>query len=184
MYEIIEKIGEGNRGEVFKVKFKDKIAVLKYAKNYEIEKEWQILNYLDGFFAPKPFFRGKRYIIMEYVEGVPLKKIVNTKDYYIALREALRGAFFLDEKGVYHKQLGRFYHILYNGENIKFIDFERGVFSDNPRNFLQIVGYYFMRDEHFKKDEMQEIIKLYGIDRKMALKKILKIINTVLKRML
>jgi len=179
MFEIIEKIGEGNRGEVFKVKFNGKIAALKYAKNYEIEKEWEILKYLNGVFVPKLFFKGKKYIIMEYVKGVPLKNLINTADYYTALKEALRGAFFLDEKGVYHKQLGRYYHILYDGENVKFIDFERGVFSKNPRNFLQIIGYYLRRDKYINQEKINKVIKLYSFNKESALKKVLEIINNI-----
>ncbi len=175
-FEIIDKIGEGNRGEVYKVKLKTgEIAALKYAKNYEIEKEWQILNFLDGICAPKPFFKGKNYIIMEFVKGKPLKELINTKEYYIALKYALKAAFYLDEKKIFHKQLGRYYHIIFNGKNVKFIDFERSVFQNNPRNFLQIIGYYLKRDKNFDQNQIDLIINLYFKNKNKALEKILKI---------
>jgi len=82
-YDVIEKIGEGNRGEVYKARLEDgRFVAIKWAKNYEIEKEWAILKYLDGFYAPKPIFRGKRYFIMELIEAKPLKEYINTDEYY------------------------------------------------------------------------------------------------------
>ena len=177
MFDILEKIGEGNRGEVYKVKLEDgQIAALKYAKNYEIEKEWEILKFLNGFYAPKPIYKGKKYIIMEYIKGLPLKKL-KKKEYYLALKEAIKGAFYLDEKGVFHKQLGRFYHILFDGKKVKFIDFERGVFSKKSRNFLQIVGYYLMRDESLDKERIKKEIKNYQINKNKAMKEIIKILD-------
>ena len=175
---MIEKIGEGNRGEVYKVKLEDdRIAALKWAKNYEIEKEWEILSYLNGFFSPKPIFKGNRYIVMEYVEGKPLKELLNTPFYYDSLKNALLGAFELDKKNVFHKQLGRFYHILFDGKNVKFIDFERAVITDKPRNFLQLIGYYLQRDKNFDKKEIELILDLYKKDKLKALNKTLKAVD-------
>lgn len=177
-YDVIEKIGEGNRGEVYKVKLEDgRIAALKWSKNYEIDKEWEILNYLNGFYAPKPISRGNRYIIMEFIEGKPLKELLNTPEFYDALKLSLIAAFKLDEKKIFHKQLGRFYHILYDEEKITFIDFERAVISQNPRNFLQIIGYYLQRDKNFDKSNLNLIIDLYKKDKLKALNESIKVID-------
>ena len=76
-YDVIEKIGEGNRGEVYKIKLQNgEYAALKWAKSYEIDKEWEILSFLYGNYAPKPLFRGKRYLVMELIEGKPLKELI------------------------------------------------------------------------------------------------------------
>ena len=178
-YDVIEKIGEGNRGEVYKVKLQNgKIAALKWAKNYEIDKEWEILNYLNGFYAPKPIFKGKRYIVMEFIDGKPLKEFIGRVEFYEVLKKALIGTFELDKRGIFHKQLGRFYHILYDGD-VKFIDFERAVFSDNSRNFLQLIGYYLFRDEKFDKNRLNLILDLYKKDKLTALKESIKVIDEV-----
>ncbi|EDM24348.1 RIO1 family regulatory kinase/ATPase [Caminibacter mediatlanticus] len=180
-YDVIGKLGEGNRGEVYKVKLEDgRIAALKWAKNYNIDKEWEILKFLDGNYAPKPIFRGKRYFIMEYIKGEPLKDLETSK-YYLLLKEALNGAYYLDKKGVFHKQLGRYYHIFLTENGVKFIDFERAVFSENPRNFLQLIGYYLQRDNNFDKNDIKMIIEEYKKDKikglNLAREKIDEVIN-------
>ena len=177
-YDVISKIGEGNRGEVYKVRLEDgTLAALKWSKNYEIEKEWEILNYLNGFYSPKPIFRGNRYIVMELIEGKPLKTLLNTSKFYEAMKLSLIAAFRLDEKRVFHKQLGRFYHILYDGKKVTFIDFERAVITDKSRNFLQIIGYYLFRDKNIEKKEINLILDLYKKDKLKALKKSIKVID-------
>jgi putative serine/threonine protein kinase len=98
---------------------------------------------------------------MELIEGKPLKEFIGTKEYYKILKEALIGAYELDLKNIYHTQLGRYYHIIKTKRGIKFLDFERAKFSENPRNFLQIIGYYLQRDKNFDKNTLNEVIKLY-----------------------
>jgi putative serine/threonine protein kinase len=171
-YDVICKLGEGNRGEVYKIKLANgKFAALKFSKNYEIDKEWEILQFLNGRFAPKSYFRSKKYLVMELIEGVPLKNLKN-QDYYNLLKKSLYAAYCLDKLGVFHRQLGRYYHIYDTSHGVKFIDFERGVFSENPRNFLQILGYYLMRDENFDEFELKLIADLYKKAPIKALKKI------------
>ena len=160
MYEIIEKIGEGNRGEVFKVEFKGKIAALKWFKNDLAVKEFNVLKLLNGVYAPKPLFLGKQYFIMEYIDGKPLKNL-DKLQYYNSLKMAFEGAYYLDKFGIFHKQLGRYYHILTLNNQVKFIDFERAVITKNPRNFLQLIGYYLQRDENFDKSKLSDLVIKY-----------------------
>ncbi len=174
-YDILYKLGEGNRGEVYKAVLENGQEVaIKWAKNYSIEKEWEILNYLNGYIAPKPIYKGNRYFIMELIKGKTLKDL-DSFDYYTALRLSLIKAYELDEKNIYHSQLGRYYHIFLTQNNdIRFIDFERATFSKNARNFLQIVGYYLYRDKNFDKKYLDDIVKLYKINRLKAVENIIK----------
>jgi putative serine/threonine protein kinase len=182
-YDVIEKIGEGNRGEVYKIKLQNgEYAALKWAKSYEIDKEWKILSFLDGNYAPKPLFRGKRYLVMELIEGKPLKELIGTREYYILLKNALSGAYYLDKKGVFHKQLGRYYHIIKTRDLVKFIDFERSVFSEKPRNFLQIMGYYLQRDEKFDKKDIKNLILEYKVNSENALKKVRNMLDEIINK--
>ena len=182
-YDVLCKIGEGNRGEVYKVKLENgKIAALKWAKNYEIDKEWEILKFLDGKFAPKPLFRGKRYFVMEFIEGVPLRELIGSKEYYKLLESAFDGAYYFDSVGVAHKQLGRYYHIYLTKRGVKFIDFERAVFSKNPRNFLQLIGYYLQRDENFDKKRLGDITHQYKKDKEKGLEFIKEYLNEIIDK--
>ncbi|WP_457562553.1 RIO1 family regulatory kinase/ATPase domain-containing protein [Caminibacter pacificus] len=182
-YDVIEKIGEGNRGEVYKVRLENgELAALKWSKSYEIDKEWEILNYLKGTFAPKPIFRGKKYLVMELIEGKPLKEFIGKKEYYVTIKEALKGAYELDRLGVFHKQLGRYYHIIKTEDSVKFLDFERAVFSENPRNFLQIIGYYLHRDSNFDKKDLNYLISLYKENPKKSLEIITKVLNEIIDK--
>jgi len=163
---------------VYKARLEDgRIAAIKWAKNYEIDKEWEILKYLDGFIAPKPIERGRRYFIMEYIEGKPLKEFLGSEKYYEVLKKSLISAYELDKKGVFHSQLGRYYHIFYSDNEVRFIDFERAVFSENPRNFMQIVGYYLFRDENFDKNGLNRAIELYKFSKEEGLKFLLKVMD-------
>ncbi len=182
-YDVVCKIGEGNRGEVYKVRLENgQMAALKWSKSYNIDKEWEILNFLNGKFAPKPLFRGKRYLVMELIEGKVLKDLIGTKDYYILLKNAFEGAFYLDKKGVFHKQLGRYYHIFLTKDGAKFVDFERAVFSNNPRNFLQLIGYYLQRDENFDKKELQKLILDYKTSSLEGLKRVKVMLDEVINK--
>ncbi|GAX87410.1 putative serine/threonine protein kinase [Lebetimonas natsushimae] len=177
-YEIIEKIGEGNKGEVFKVKLDNgKIAALKWLKTDLAKKEYEFLKILNGFYAPKPFFIGKHYFIMELIEGRPLKELIGTKEYYETLKEALIGAYELDLKKIYHTQLGRFYHVISTKKGIKFLDFERAKLTENPRNFLQIIGYYLQRDKKFDKKLLNEIVGVYKKDKVRGLDLAIKVLD-------
>jgi len=181
-YDVIEKIGEGNRGEVYKIRLENgKIAALKWSKNYNIDKEWEILNYLNGKIAPKPYFRGKRFFVFEYIEGKPLKNFINTPKYYEILKDALIKAYELDNLKIFHKQLGRYYHIIYTKDGIRFLDFERAVITDKPRNFLQILGYYLNKDENFNKDIFNEIVLTYKDNPQKALEIATSALEKILK---
>ena len=116
---------------------------------------------------------------MEYIEGKPLKNYVGSREYYNILKKALFNAFLLDEKGIFHGQLGRYYHIINSENGVKFIDFERGSFTQNPRNFMQIVGYYLYRDEKFNKKHLNLIVERYKRNRNNALNEIIKLIDVI-----
>jgi len=97
---------------------------------------------------------------MEYIDGKPLKNL-DKLQYYNSLKMAFEGAYYLDKVGIFHKQLGRYYHILTLNNQVKFIDFERAVLTKNPRNFLQLVGYYLQRDENFDKSKLSDLVIKY-----------------------
>ena len=171
----MQKIFEGNRGEIFLIDYFGKKAVLKRLKPGKpntLQKEAKILQRLSGRYAPKLFEAGRDYLIMEFVDGVALKHAIK-KDFKRAVRLALEACYFLDRAGVYHKELGRYYHFLYAKDFswVKVIDFERAVLRSNPRNVLQFVGYYL------QSFDLKEAIELYKKDRKAGFEAIVKVLD-------
>ena len=171
----MQKIFEGTRGEIFLIDYFGKKAVLKRlrpGKPNTLQKEAKILKMLNGRYAPKLFEAGSDYLIMEYIEGVALKKMIK-KDFKKAIRLGLEACYFLDRMGVYHKELGRYHHLLYAKDFswVKVIDFERSTLRPNPRNVLQFVGYYL------KEYDLAEAIERYKRDKKAGFLALLKAID-------
>ena len=162
-FKILEKIGEGHRGEVYKVELETgEIAAVKWSKNFPLEKEWEILVHLNGRVAPKPLFKGERFIVMEYIPGPSLWDLIGTPNYYRLLAGGVWSGHRLDQLGVAHKQLGRYRHLLWDSRGqVRIIDFERGCFSEKPRNFLQILGFYFYSDPFLGPEKLERVRNLY-----------------------
>ncbi len=171
----MQKLFEGTRGEVFLIDYFGKKAVLKRLKPGKpntLQKEAKILELLNGRYAPKLFEVGSDFLIMEYIDGLPLKKMIK-KDFKKAIKLGLEACYFLDRMGVYHKELGRYYHLLYAYDFswVKVIDFERAVVRPNPRNLLQFVGYYLQSFDLTKE------IALYKQDKRSGYQAILKALD-------
>ena len=160
----MQKIFEGNRGEIYLIDYHGKKAVLKRQKRDKpntLHNEAKILEYLQpSGIVPKLFEYGSDFIIMEYLEGISLKEAIKKEKK--ALKEALRLCYVLDRAGIWHKELGRYYHFIFTPKP-KIIDFERSCFSSRPRNVLQFVGFY-LRDFDTK-----EAVQLYKRDKRAGL---------------
>ena len=156
----MQKIFEGNRGEIYLIDYFGKKAILKKrrpGKPNTIQKEIEFLRFLEPLgFTPRVYDFGSDYIVMEYIQGDPLKKSIK-KDPKKALGLALRACYRLDRAKIYHRELGRYYHFMFDKEikKVWVIDFERAVWSRRPRNVLQFVGFY-LRDR-----ELKDPIELY-----------------------
>jgi len=157
----LQKIFEGNRGEIYLIDYFGKEAVLKRlrpGKPDTLQKEAKILRYLEPLgIAPKVYESGYGYIVMEYLRGQSFKSFLQ-KSRKRALKEGLKLCYTLDQAGVAHRELGRYYHFIATPKGLRVIDFERAQFSRHPRNVLQFVGFY-MRDiappaaiERYKRD--------------------------------
>lgn len=161
----MQKIFEGNRGEIFLIDYHGQKAVLKRQKRDKpntIRNEIEILHYLQPtHIVPRVFEYGNDFIVMEYLQGISLKEAIK-KEKKRTLKEALRLCSILDRAGVWHKELGRYYHFIFTPEP-KIIDFERARFTHKPRNVLQFVGFY-MRDLDTKR-----AIELYKRDKRAGL---------------
>ena len=170
----MQKLFSGTRGDIYLIDYFGKRAVLKKlrpGKPNTLAKEAAILKTLDQF-APKLYDAGYDYIVMEYIEGISLKEAIK-KDFKKAILLALRACYYLDKKGIYHKELGRWHHFIYDHKisGVKVIDFERATIRPNPRNLLQFVGFY-LRDF-----DLRQQIELYKRDRKKGFEAIIKALD-------
>ncbi len=151
-------------------------AVLKKLRSNRpntLQKEAQILQELEPLgIAPKLYEYGLDYIVMEYIDGISMKEALK-KNRKLALQLGLEAAYVLDRAGISHKELGRYYHFIFDKEmkRCKVIDFERAVRSVKPRNVLQFVGFY-MRDYDIK-----EAIELYKKNKKIGFARLLGVID-------
>ncbi len=165
---------EGNRAKIYLIDYYGKKAVLKKlraGKPDTLKKEVQILRTLDRF-APKIYEWGPGYIVMEYVDGISFKEAVK-RDFKRSVRLALDACYYLDQKGVYHKELGRYHHLLFAKDLswVKVIDFERAVVRSNPRNVLQFIGFYL------RAFDLRKEIELYKKDKKAGYKALLRALD-------
>jgi len=173
----LQKIFEGNRGEIYLIDYYGRPAVLKKlrpGKRNTLTNEAKILRYLEPLkIAPKLYEAGEAYLIMEYIEGKSLKEALQ-QSRKSALLAALEAAYILDRAGVYHRQLGRYYHFILTPQRMRVVDFERATMSAHPRNVLQFVGYY-LRDL-----PLQDAVQLYKRHRQAGYHKIVEAIRDVL----
>ncbi len=172
----MQKIFEGNRGEIYLIDYYGRPAVLKKlrpGKPDTLKNEAKILAYLEPLgIAPRLYEAGEGYIIMEYIEGMSFKEAL-AKSRKKALRQGLEAAYKLDLAGIYHKELGRYYHIILTPQGVRILDFERAAKSAHPRNVLQFVGFY-MRDL-----AVGEVVQLYKKHRRRGLEKLFEVIDVL-----
>ncbi|BCD68628.1 hypothetical protein [Nitratiruptor sp. YY09-18] len=166
----MQKIFEGNRGEIYLVDYFGKEAILKKRKIDKpntLIKEAKILQYLEPLrIAPMVYEVGADYIIMEYLQGLSFKSLLQ-RNRKVALKDALQICYMLDKAGIYHRELGRYYHFIATKKGLCVIDFERAQWSKSPRNVLQFIGFY-MRDvvsldliELYKQNKTKALELLY-----------------------
>ncbi|MRI84099.1 MAG: hypothetical protein C6I00_06735 [Nitratiruptor sp.] len=170
----MEKLFEGNRGEIFLIDYRGEKAILKRlrpGKPNTLSKEGAILRHLKRY-VPKLYEVGPDYLIMEYIQGVDLKEALRRQPRR-AIRLALEACYYLDGMGIYHKELGRYRHILYEGEfdRVRVIDFERATWRPDPRNLLQFVGFYL------RGYDLAPWVELYKRDRHQGFQAILEALD-------
>jgi len=176
-------VSKGYRGLVFKASLNgQKVAVKVKRSDAEkenlIEREFNFLKHLQKLYgssspAPAPIFLGKELLVMEWIEGEALKEM--SPEVLIAAAET---ALLLDEAKVEHRELKGGKHLFYIKEEkrVRVIDFESARFSENPRNFLQLLGAYLLNPSKkikAKRERAMEVIELYRSgERSLALKKL------------
>jgi eukaryotic-like serine/threonine-protein kinase len=126
-YEILSSIGEGGMGEVYKARDSrlDRIVAVKVSKNEFSERfalEARAIAQLNHPNICQLYDVGPNYLVMEYVEGMPLKgplPLERAVEYSGQILDALDAAH---KKGITHRDL-KPANILITKQGIKLLDF-------------------------------------------------------------
>src|SRR5271167_4078985 len=126
-YEILAPIGAGGMGEVYKARDTrlDRVVAVKVSKtefNERFEREARAIATLNHPHICQLYDVGPNYLVMEYVEGAPLKgplPIEKAVEYAGQILDALDAAH---KKGITHRDL-KPANILLTKQGIKLLDF-------------------------------------------------------------
>lgn len=126
-YEILCQIGEGGMGEVYKANDTrlDRVVALKAAKTdftERFEREARAVAALNHPNICQLYDVGPNYLVMEFIEGVPLQgplPLVKAVDYASKILDALDAAH---RKGITHRDL-KPANILVSAQGLKLLDF-------------------------------------------------------------
>src|ERR1700730_12992177 len=126
-YEIVAPIGKGGMGEVWKAydprlkrEFAIKVSVAQFSERFE--REAHAIAALNHSNICQIYDVGPSYLVMEYIEGAPLKgtlPIAQALKYAVQICDALDAAH---KKGITHRDL-KPANILVTKSGIKLLDF-------------------------------------------------------------
>jgi len=142
----IHILAKGHRSIVYKAEYQKKkvavkVALADSAIRHRIEIEKRFLNILNQkTIGPKLIASGDKYIIMDYIEGTPLRKIRNIPK--ALLCKILDQCYHLDKLGITKEEFTRpGKHIIVKGAVPVLIDFERCHYTESPKNVTQFCQF-------------------------------------------
>ncbi len=170
--ENLETVGKGWRGIVYRGKFKGKDLAFKVASEKQfipnIQKEGKILQTVNIYgIGGKLFLTGEDFIAYQFIQGNPLKKVINEKNGKIIISQLLKQARILDKLGINKEEMHRPYTnvLVDNSLKVYLIDFERAKQGKNIQNvnqllqFILIEGYRYLPP--FDREKLIELAKIY-----------------------
>lgn len=136
------------------------------------EAQWlQELNKLG--IGPRFLFSGERYVVYEFVDGIPLEEWLPTadkKEIINVILDVVAQCFAMDQAGVTKEEMHHpFKHILVTDRGkAVLIDFERSARTEKPKNVTQFLEYVIRlqqelgaKDIIVPKEQLRSIAKEY-----------------------
>src|SRR5688500_4228073 len=126
-YQILEPIGAGGMGEVFKARDSrlDRIVAVKKSKDQftdRFEREARATAALNHPHIATLYDVGPNYLVMEYVEGEPLRGPMPVQQALRYARQILQALDAAHRKGIVHRDL-KPANILVARSGVKLLDF-------------------------------------------------------------
>lgn len=182
--ENLRELAEGWRGRVYRGKWRGEDVAIKVAKSPEkvkaIQKEAEILERLKGLEGfPQILFKGEDFFVYRFIEGRTFGELKpEGEERKRILREVLEKAYLLDKLGIHRDEFANIHkNVLIDEEGRVFvIDFDRGVFKENPSNvrqFLQLLR----REGFISQEEAIRLGKLYKENREAVIDDIRKVLT-------
>jgi serine/threonine protein kinase len=183
-YLILDKIGQGGMGLVFKARHRklgrvgalkilppsfarDKAAVLRFRREFEAAGQLKHLNLVAAFEANED--RGVHFLVMDFVDGVNLDKTVREQgplavavavDYAI---QAARGLEAAHEKGIIHRDIKPGNLMLDRAGTVRVLDLglarfvdASNPFSKNPAGRLTQSGMYMGTIDYMAPEQAED----------------------------
>ncbi len=152
---ILGVIGKGHRGVVLKGIYRNKLVAIKVprkdAPKNNLLNEVYFLNKLKKYgFAPKVYDYSKDYIIMEYINGKELKKIIsslNKEELINIIEQILKICLKLDILNIEHKEIQGGRHFLISNNKVYIIDFEKAKEKKTTKNLTSSLAMLFVGGE-------------------------------------
>ncbi len=161
------------RGKHSKVYLIGPFAIKIFKKGFEknASKEWKFLNLLKPYnFAPKPYFKLGRLLVMERINLKPIGK-ASFEEFAPYIPLFLKALETLDKLGIQKEECHRpNKHFLFGKGKVKLIDFERSHFSKKTHNVTQFLAFLAKFDSRFR-----EIARNYSREKVLELLRKLKV---------
>ncbi|WP_461829509.1 hypothetical protein [Aquifex sp.] len=182
--ENLRELAEGWRGRIYRGVWKGEDVAIKVAKSPDkvkaIQKEAEILERLKGLEGfPQILFKGEDFFVYRFIEGRTFGELKpEGEERKRILREVLEKAYLLDKLGIHRDEFANIHkNVLIDEEGrVYVIDFDRGVFKENPSNvrqFLQLLR----REGFISQEEAIRLGKLYEENREAVIDDIRKILT-------
>jgi HemK-related putative methylase len=146
----LQYLSQGKHSNVFTSTYKKKKVLIKVGNIQYLQKEGFFEEKMvNEEFMPKMYKKSDTYIIREIFTGQTIEEFIDNpnttqKELIIVLSEILKICFRIDELKITKFEMTNPYKHIYVESNLKvgFIDFERCIFADKPKNTTQVLQYF------------------------------------------
>lgn len=153
----LKYLSVGKHSMVMVGDYKNYSSIIKIGKPQHLEKEGFFEEKLDKeSFVPKLYLKESSFVIREKVEGQLIidyfESVADKEDLIKVLNNILVATMRLDELGINKFEMTNPYKHIYVQDDlsVKFIDFERCLFTDKPKNTTQVLQYFKRNINLFK----------------------------------